>query len=450
MPTRLLLEGPDIQQLLARIRDEHGASARIVSADRVRGAGLAGLFSRQRYELTIEIDDGGGGLPDGAQAASPADSLLALADAQEQLLRTADQAPSPGPSLPAAPSLPAGPSLPTGTAPLIAPTNPPGPALPPGAGAGTAPPAPGSGLSFADVLASLGLAPPTDEPAAPAAPVETPPASPPEFVVTPVERFSTVTLPAFAMPPGPAARRTTPTGPNGTTATAPVRPAPARPQPDPAARLRTALARLGMPPQLLDQIDDIDAYLAIVRLLDALGPAAGAPTGAGDVLAIVGELTAAIAVAGAVAENLQLPTTRTLVAAASTAGTGIHSSRRLTDPGHAATRVTKLRDGDAPLIVVVDAPADGTGSAWAREVLEAMNPTVVWAVVDATRKAPDTRRYLSGLGHVDALAVRAMGVTADPATVLALDAPVALLDGDPATPHTWAALLCRRIAEAVL
>jgi hypothetical protein len=44
--------------------------------------------------------------------------------------------------------------------------------------------------------------------------------------------------------------------------------------------------------------------------------------------------------------------------------------------------------------------------------------------------------------------VRGADRTADPATVLAVDVPVALLDGRPATPRGWAALLCDRLIEA--
>ncbi|MCW2610183.1 MAG: hypothetical protein JWM15_1429, partial [Cryptosporangiaceae bacterium] len=57
MPTRLLLEGPDITELLARIRAEHGESARIVKAEKLRVGGFAGFFAKQRYEVMLEIAD---------------------------------------------------------------------------------------------------------------------------------------------------------------------------------------------------------------------------------------------------------------------------------------------------------------------------------------------------------------------------------------------------------
>jgi hypothetical protein len=77
--TRLLLEGPDLEELLARVRDEHGPEARIVSADRLRRGGVGGFFSKQWFELGVEVPD-----PSSAAPAAPAldtvEALLALAD----------------------------------------------------------------------------------------------------------------------------------------------------------------------------------------------------------------------------------------------------------------------------------------------------------------------------------------------------------------------------------
>jgi hypothetical protein len=45
--------------------------------------------------------------------------------------------------------------------------------------------------------------------------------------------------------------------------------------------------------------------------------------------------------------------------------------------------------------------------------------------------------------------VHSVELTADPGTVLGLDLPIFSLDGKPATPHAWAAMLCARIAADV-
>src|SRR4051795_12642612 len=77
MPTRLLLEGPDIQKLLAKVRAEHGPKARIVQADKIRTGGFAGFFSRERYEVAVEVPDPPPApVAAAAPAASPAASSL--------------------------------------------------------------------------------------------------------------------------------------------------------------------------------------------------------------------------------------------------------------------------------------------------------------------------------------------------------------------------------------
>ncbi len=56
MLTQLQLEGPELEPLLARVRNELGPSARIVHAEKIRSGGVAGFFARQRFELTVEVD----------------------------------------------------------------------------------------------------------------------------------------------------------------------------------------------------------------------------------------------------------------------------------------------------------------------------------------------------------------------------------------------------------
>jgi len=104
----------------------------------------------------------------------------------------------------------------------------------------------------------------------------------------------------------------------------------------------------------------------------------------------------------------------------------------------------RLRGGDQPRLVCVDAPG---ANGWVRQVVAALRPDAVWCAVDATRKPADVARQVRSLPRVDALAVHALEATADPASPLALGVPIALLDGQPAGPHGWAALLSRRLFE---
>ena len=57
MARRLLLEGSDIDELLVRIRQEHGPDARIVHAERKLVGGFAGFFAKLRYEVSVAVDD---------------------------------------------------------------------------------------------------------------------------------------------------------------------------------------------------------------------------------------------------------------------------------------------------------------------------------------------------------------------------------------------------------
>ncbi|WP_432504459.1 coiled-coil domain-containing protein [Kineococcus arenarius] len=92
MSTHLLLEGPDLQDLLAQVRETHGDAARVVRAERIRSGGVAGFFSKERYEVTVEMQsDGATGdrtpepaARESAQDAAPDfEALLAAADRAE-------------------------------------------------------------------------------------------------------------------------------------------------------------------------------------------------------------------------------------------------------------------------------------------------------------------------------------------------------------------------------
>src|SRR5215213_8886940 len=54
---RLLLEGSSIDELLARVRAEHGADAEIVHAQERLVGGVGGFFARRRYEVAVQVND---------------------------------------------------------------------------------------------------------------------------------------------------------------------------------------------------------------------------------------------------------------------------------------------------------------------------------------------------------------------------------------------------------
>lgn len=95
MPRQLLLEGPAIEPLLAKVREEHGTAARIVKAERVRVGGVGGFFAKVRFEVTIEVPEAGAeaaapalpglpGVPAGVPDVTGLDALLAAAEDAER------------------------------------------------------------------------------------------------------------------------------------------------------------------------------------------------------------------------------------------------------------------------------------------------------------------------------------------------------------------------------
>jgi hypothetical protein len=209
------------------------------------------------------------------------------------------------------------------------------------------------------------------------------------------------------------------------------------------------LVKVGMPPLMAAMIDGGDTYAGVLTALASRPVAPAVPDAPGEILVLAGELVNALPIARQIVEQIGLEQTHLLLAGPSAAGTGIHSSRVISGPSEAEKRAEKLQSAEAPWVVVLDAPVGSTDTRWVRDTCEALGATAVWAVVDATRKTADTARHLGMLGEVEALVVHGVDVTSDPATVLGLDLPIVSLDGKPATPHAWAAMLCARIAEDV-
>lgn len=432
MPTRVLLEGPKIEPLLEQVRRDYGPTAKIISAEKVRTGGLAGFFARQRFELSVEVGDeppAAAAEPEAKAPPRPAprslEELLDLAEADAGDLTAQGTAPARPPAAPAptkpasavsasatpAPAAPAAPA-PASTAPAPRPLAGATPTTPTFAKITSAGPAaqqhtsvvPRAGLvstngtAFAEVMASLGA-------------VSTPVAEPAQAPLTSTVR--------------------------------PYRP----PTVSAAGPLTGALTALGVPEKLAGRASSADPYQAVLQALATLPEAPVAPARAGDVLVVVGELAHALPIAQRVAEDLHLDPAKLLLAGATTAGTGLHHSRRISGAAEARRRARTMHREDVPHVVVIDAPIGAPDDGWVEEICAELGATAVWAAVDATRKTADTAAHLRRIGPVTGIAVYAAAASADPAAPLALGHPVALLDGRPAGPHAWAALLTERLGE---
>ncbi|HET9442185.1 MAG TPA: hypothetical protein VFO65_02610 [Acidimicrobiales bacterium] len=458
----------------------------------MRTGGIAGFFCRQRYEVTVEVGDdpdpgptGGGtagvageadadwlaGLlgpaaaaADAGAAAPAADDILALAEQvnraeevglstsgssfSEVLARlTAESAIPPdleswtaGPSRMGA-SLMAGGATASGIGlllgergatahrPAAAPAGPAAPAPP-------APPADGDGR----VPPTTAKASPTGASPTAAARVAAGAARAASAGAMGLDRAAHVPLPVpTAVPgghdPGP--------GPGLARWAAPA-PLPSVPS-GPSAP--SSLAALGVPEAYLAALDGAgDLTSGLQRAFSQLPEPPSLPVCGGAVLAVVGDGRRALALARDLAAELGLEPADVLLASPAASPTEVPAWLCIPNAAVAAERRRSWRRRPRPVVVAVESAGLTRGQSWARHVLDALEPSAVWAVVHAGRKTEDVAAWADALGGVDVLAVEDSGDTTSPAAVLGVGVPVGRLDGRAATPARWAALLAERLA----
>jgi hypothetical protein len=410
---RLLFEGPSIETLLARVRDEHGPGARIVAADKVRSGGIAGFFTRERYAITVVVEPGDTAVEEQAPEAvvrRPLDApgtLLELAD----VIDAAEAAES---------------HVVMSTAAM------PGTAL--------AAAAPYQGATFSSAASRVATRTPTlstEGPEFAAVLASWAQAADPVFTaLEPTSSFVPATLTRVA--PATAVRRET----------------------DVTWRLDSDLSRrllgLGLPRELVDRVaaDTSSSGLrdTLAKVLSDALPKLPAPgLRHGDVLVIAGDGAEAFELAGTVAKHLKLDPTKVLLAASSTLGTGINPSRLLSGPADAGKRSERMHRADVATIVAIDAPCGGESAVWASDVADALGARLMWALADATTKPADLTDHFASLGRLDGIAVRATGTSRDPATVLRpvidLQLPTMWLERRPGNAKAWASLLADRVGD---
>ncbi|HUX69309.1 MAG TPA: hypothetical protein VMV41_02240, partial [Cellulomonadaceae bacterium] len=250
-------------------------------------------------------------------------------------------------------------------------------------------------------------------------------------------------VPAALEPPGP-----TPT-PGG--AFAPIT-APTVPVSSPSVVLRPPgagradLLALGVPARLLG-----GAASGPVPLSDLLRDVPNPPLLArvpGSLIAVVGDTATVMSTARQMATRLGLQETDVVLAGDLEAIPGF--GRRVQTAAAARRFRDRASADDGVLVVAIGVGSEPADVDRGAEVLEALAPDQVWAVVDARSKPRDCVRWLADVGRgrrVDALAVASVFATEQPGTVLDLGVPVGWVDGLPATRVTWAAVLSRRLGD---
>jgi hypothetical protein len=215
------------------------------------------------------------------------------------------------------------------------------------------------------------------------------------------------------------------------------------------------LLELGVPERLLGEdfaveVARLGAYAALTRALAAGLPTPPAlPSGAGEVLLVVGPGVETLAAARSLAASMRLDGEQLQWASRGDLSALAPRSNRITSIDTALERRQEADRSSALTIVAVDVPLRAGGGAWLEQMVAVFAPVGVWAVVEATRKPEDVGPWLDALPRVDALMVQDTDLTADPAAVLSrTSTPVALLDGARATAHRWASLLCERLESS--
>ncbi|WP_246595169.1 hypothetical protein [Actinoplanes auranticolor] len=505
----MLLEGPAIEPLLAQVRDEYGSSVRIISADKVRSGGFGGFFAKQHYELSVEVPD----TEERREMPRPQPAVEGPPHTLEQLLARAESGDRIAPDDdPVVTDRLTGMGAGMGDADAAVGRPAPGAGGPGGAGRAAADPGAAfaelmAGLEKADTNPWVRPSPrpqaaeadrtdgPTVRPFRPAQATGSPVNGGPSARQQPTVPSLAELMgglgvndgPAFptnaaanraAQNPAPprtaaAAYGLVPTSPApagnglaetlaglglGVPATAPARTVHATTTAQPPAVMRQFhgdpvqqnLMKVGMPEEMAAQIVGGDTYAGVLSVLASRPAAPAVPDAPGEILVLCGDLDHALPIGRKLCEQAGIDQAHLMLGGPTAAGTGMHSSRVLGDPPAAAAKAERLQSADHAWIVVVDAPVGGTDPIRVSDMCDALGATAVWAVVDATRKTADTARHLRTLGEVEALVVHSVDITSDPATVLGLDLPIVSLDGKPATPHAWAAMLCARIAADVV
>ena len=463
MPTQLQLEGRELAPLLDRVRSELGPLARILSAEKIRTGGIGGFFARQRFELTVEVDDLP--LPPAATTAPTAPaSLLELADRvsdHEHAAAVSTEAPSftslllrLGVSIDGSP-LVGVPHQPPATAAAPVSTAAPVSAAPPVSAATSVPvPVPAPRRADEHTVTTAAVVPSGSTPWS--APGTLPVVATTSALATrDPAAGQTAVAPHQAAPHEPALRqpasRQAALSQPASRQAALLQPAlPAAAATPPAEHVRStdALSRLGLPAHLLPVDSNEAVYPALLQALRRLPKVPRTTNRAGEVLAVVGPLHLALDVARELARDLGLPlASAVFLATTGPVDTEVSARQQLQDVDTAASCRATWRRRRNLVVVAVDAPLTSAGAEQARSYLAALGPTAVWGVVEATRKAHDVGAWTRAVGGVHALALTGVEETADPAAVLALGIPVGRLGSRPASPAVWASLLTGRLVS---
>ncbi len=494
MASQLEFEGPVLEDLLERVREEVGPDARIVAANRVRRGGVGGFFAREAFEVLVEPPEDATlhdapiqHLPAAAQTVDlgiAADTAVEVATIDMTAADNREPARRPRrgrASIPAS-SLLRTERPPTAVTPVRA-SNP-----APDAEHTVTSARHATILELADAVSeferndvidlieernvstqshdfaqvldrfSKAIDATPEELEGDATPAHTPSARTPEIdiretsapVAPPRNEPAAATTEPVVEPETDLAPTVTTDAAAALTETCEASPRVRRSPKNVAAgaevidRYETRLSRMGVPTRLIPRgVAQPGLKGALVESLTRLPPAPGFSNALGTVIAVVGAGSAPVLLARELAADYSLDPDDVVLATREQLGFGIPAWLQMSDAATAQERRRSWRRRTRPTIVACSLPGDGL--AWARAMLDELEPTITWAIVDAGTKREDILHRVEALGGVDVLALDNLDDTVSPATALELEIPVGRLELEHASPLTWTELLLERM-----
>ena len=222
----------------------------------------------------------------------------------------------------------------------------------------------------------------------------------------------------------------------------------------PSAHLFDQLSRIGLPQELISATPELsaattstDISTALIKSLAAhLPPPPALPRTGKAILAVVGHFEHAKHLSTLLANKLGLDPAEIQLAVPPNQDWQGPSQLYIRSAAAAIERRASWKRRRSPIIVAVTAAVNSPYRSWARHVLNALEATSTWGIVDATTKTADIADWANDLGPLDALVLTGTDSTTSPAEILELGIPVAMIDNKPATPEMWAALIAARLS----
>lgn len=225
------------------------------------------------------------------------------------------------------------------------------------------------------------------------------------------------------------------------------------PHPADPTGLVARLGRAGFPtdqiPDLfLHEVGEKGIHTALTRLIKMRTAPAPALPVAPCTVVFVGPGTEALTAAMQACGALRADASQVAWVGPAHLSTLVPASRRISTPEAGTAWLAAPKRATVVNVIAIHTPVREEIDAHTRAVIAALNPTMVLAVVDATRKSEDVTRWIEALDCVDAVALEHASDTHDPATWLGLTvAPVALVEGRKATAARWSSMLCERLTD---